>query len=141
MPKGKTSFTKDNQPKNRKVRGKCKRTMIIDALRAQGKTEDEFWEAVVERALSGDDAQMMTLVAKKLFPDTKATYDKYNIEVKKDANRLDRAEAILQTALKGDLPIDVAERFLTSLADVAKIEEVDSILERLAIIEEALKNE
>lgn len=141
MPKGKTSFTSENQPKNRKTRGKCKRTMIIDALKAQGKTEDQFWEAVVERALSGDDAQMMTLVAKKLFPDTKATYDKYNINIKKGANRLDRAEAILQTALTGDIPIDVAERFLTSLADVAKVEEVDSILERLAVIEEALKNE
>lgn len=140
MPKGKTSFTKDNQPKNRKTRGKCKRTMIIDGLKAAGETEEGFWKLLIEQALGGDQ-QMMTLVAKKLFPDTKATYDKYNISIKKGANRLDRAEAILQTALTGDIPIDVAERFLTSLADVAKVEEVDSILERLAVIEEALKNE
>lgn len=136
--KNSTSFTEGNQPKDRPPRGKAKRTMIVEALAAQGKTEEGFWELVVKLAIEGDQ-QMITLLAKKLFPDTKSTYDKYEIPLNDNGRRIDRAEAIMQAAIAGLIPIDVAERFLNSLADVAKIEEVDSILDRLAIIEEALK--
>ena len=136
----KNKFTKENRPK---PRGKAKRTMIIDALKANNKTEEEFWQAVVQKALFGGndgdgDPQMMALISKKLFPDSKATYEEYTIELKDGENRLDRAEAVLRAAMAGLLPIDVAERFLNSLADVAKIEEVDSILERLTKIEEMM---
>ena len=137
----KNQFSDTNRPR---PRGKAKRTMIIDALKANKKTEAEFWEAVVQKALFGGndgdgDPQMMALVSKKLFPDSKATYEEYHIELKDGDKRIDRAEAIMQAAMSGMLPIDVAERFLNGLADVAKVEEVDSILERLAVIEEALK--
>ena len=142
-PKNKGMFSKDRQPK---PRGPAKRTMIIEALKAQNKTEQQFWEAVVQKALFGGsdgdgDAQMMALVSKKLFPDSRATYEEYTIELKPGGSRLQWAEAVMQSAMSGSMPIDVAERFLSSLADVAKVEEVDSILERLAILEASIKHD
>ena len=132
MPKSDTQFTSDNQPKGR---GKSKKTMIVDALKSRGKTEEGFWELVVDLAIEGDQ-QMIALLSKKLFPDTKATYEKYKISLGDGDKRIDRAEAIMNAAMTANIPIDIAERFLNSLADVAKIEEVDSILGRLAILEE-----
>lgn len=142
-PKADGKFSKDNQPKGR---GKSKKTLILDALKAASQTEEQFWQAVVKKAMFGGsdgdgDSQMMALVGKKLFPDSKATFEEYEIPLTDGDKRLDRAEAILKAAMNGLMPIDVAERFINSLADVAKIEEVDSILERLAIIEESLKND
>ena len=141
MAKEDTQFSSTNQPKGR---GKSKKTLILDALEAESQTEEQFWRAVVKKAMFGGndrdgDSQMMALVGKKLFPDSKATYEAYEIPLTDGDKRIDRAEAIMQAAMSGMLPIDVAERFLNGLADVAKVEEVDSILERLAVIEEALK--
>jgi len=138
-----TKFTSDNQPKNRKGRGKSPRTLIIDALKAQSKNETEFWSAVVQKALFGGpdgdgDSQMMTLVAKKLFPDPKATLPSYSIKWPKNGSRLEKADAIWESAAQGDLPIDAAKMFLDGLADTAKVEEIDVLSRRIADIEAQL---
>ena len=136
-------FSKDNQPK---PRGKAKRTMILDALKRSGKTEAEFWDAVLQKAMHGGndadgDTPMMVLVAKKLFPDTKPTYETYEVELKGGETRLDRAEAILSAATIGLLPVDVAEKLIRIHADVAKIEEVDDLEARLTAVEALQESE
>ena len=129
-------FTADKQPV-RKPRGEGKRSMVIKALEARGKTEQGFWELVVDMALAGDQ-QMLALLSKKLFPDNKSTFEKYEISLNDGEKRLDRAEAIMNAAMTANIPIDVAERFLSSLADIAKIEEVDDITARLLKLEEMI---
>ena len=138
----KNRITKENRA-SLNPRGKAKKTLIINALKESSLTEHDFWCKVVDKALNGGadgdgDTQMMTLIAKKLFPDTKATLETYEIELKDGEKRLDRAEAITLAALNGNIPIDVGKLFLESLASVAKIEEVDNILDRLDKIEEHL---
>lgn len=133
MAKTSTSFGKGENNK----RGKAKRTLIIDALEKRGDKEEDFWKVVVDMAMKGD-PQIVKLVSDKLFPGSKATLDTYEITLKDGDTRLLKADAIMAAALAGDIPIDVAERFLNGLADIAKIEEVDSILDRLAILEEAV---
>lgn len=133
MAKTSTSFG----PGSNNIRGRAKKTLILDALKARGDTEADFWKVVIDMAMEGD-PQIVKLVSDKLFPGSKATLDTYEISLTDGSTRLIKADAIMAAALAGDIPIDVAERFLNGLADIAKIEEVDSILDRLAKIEEMI---
>ncbi len=137
-----TQFSKDNQPKKR---GKAAKTIILDALRANKKTEEEFWQAVAQKALFGGpdgdgDNQMMTLIAKKIAPDTKSTFETYEVKFPKDASKLQKADVIIDYIAKGTIPIDVAKMMIDIIESAANIEEKEELADRVAKLEEMLKN-
>ena len=75
MPSSDTQFTSEKQPKGR---GKSKKTLMLDAIKAECKSEEEFLKGVV-RAAIGDpegqippNAQLMTLVLNRIEPPLKS---------------------------------------------------------------------
>ena len=121
------------------LRGKSAKTKILEALKRDPKTEADFWDLIVKKAMIDNDDLMLQLMAKKIAPDVKPVLELFKITgLKRSPTRLERAEAIVKAATDGKIPIDVAQQYLRALADVAKVEEVDSILDRIAKLEEKI---
>jgi len=134
-------FEKGNQAAKKK--GKHKRTLIIDALKASGKTEEDFFEAMVEKALFGGsdgdgDGQMMREVAARLYPVSKSTLPTYDFKFPDDGTMLEKADAIINAVGQGQLPIDAAKSFMDLIESRASIEEKEELADRVNRLEEML---
>ena len=84
-------FDKDNQPKDeaRKPRGKGKRVLMVDAIRAKYRTEESFLEAVLDMAMGSPmseppippNPQMMALVLQRVEPPHKPVYAPVDLNI------------------------------------------------------------
>ena len=133
-----TQFSSDNQPNEKNRRGKSPKTKILEALRRSSKTEDDFWDALVMRALGPDDPIALREVLARLSPTKKATMPKIEFEFDANATPSIQASQILKAASDGIIPPDVAQVFITCIASTMKIEEVTEIADRLTAIEKEL---
>ena len=66
-------FNSENQPANRKPRGRGKRTILLEALKGAGVTEEGLSKLIVEKAL--DEARkgnisQASILLDKLYPQT-----------------------------------------------------------------------
>jgi hypothetical protein len=133
-----TQFTSENQPKERKGRGKSPKTKVIEALMRASKTEDEFWDMLVARALDPSDNIALKEVLVRLSPLTKQTMPKIEFDFNVNATPLEKANQILKAASDGVIPPDVANIFISSISSMMKIDEITEIANRLSEIEKAL---
>jgi len=138
----KGQFTSENQPE-RKPRGKGKRTLILDALKAQGKTEEDFFNAMVKKAMFGGsdgdgDSQMMKEVAARLYPVSKSTLPAYDFDFPESGTMVEKADSIINAVGLGQLPIDAAKSFMDILETKASIFEREELAERVSRLEELL---
>ena len=144
MAKEEGQFNKERQPEKRTPRGKGKRKLLLDALKSNGKTEEEFFEAMVKKALFGGadadgDPQMMREVAARLYPMSKATLPAYEFDFPDSGTMVEKAEAIINAVGAAKLPIDAAKAFMDVLETRATIEEKEELSERVAKLEELLE--
>ncbi len=133
-----TKFTSDNQPNSKNRRGKSPKTKILEALRRSSKSEDDFWDVLVKRALDPDDPVALKEVLARLSPTKKATMPKIEFVFDANATPSIQASQILAAASDGIIPPDVAQVFISSIATMMKIEEVTEIANRLTAIEKEL---
>ena len=138
MAKTDTSFSKENQPEKRKSRGKSAKSLVLDALKRASKTEDEFWDLMVQRALADNDPIALKELLVRLSPLQKATLPYIEFDFDKNATPSKQASQILQAASDSIIPPDVAQIFVSSIASMMKIEEVTEIADRLTAIEKEL---
>lgn len=153
MAKTKTSFSKDNPPpKNRPPRGKGRRTKLLDALKSQGKTEDQFYEFCVQVAMgtleideegkriqSKPDIMMLKDVLRRVFPENKPTMPEFEVpEFKEDDSLLDKATCILDAIALGEIPVDAGKLMVDILNTLGTIEERDELRRRIEALEEKL---
>ncbi len=130
-----TQFTKDNQPKNK--RGKAGKTLIIEALKRQGKTLDGFYDVLVNRAFDPEDTFAAKEVLTRLYPVPKATMPMINFEFDASGSLSEQASQIMQASANGDIPPDVAGIFIGSISNMIKIKELTEYEERLKALEAA----
>lgn len=133
-----TQFSSDNQPNEKNRRGKSPKTKILEALKRSAKTEDDFWDVLVKRALDPDDPIALKEVLARLSPTKKATMPKIEFVFDANATPSIQASQILAAASDGVIPPDVAQVFISSIASMMKIEEVTELSKRLSIIEKQL---
>ena len=131
-------FSSEKQPSKRKTRGPSPRTQIINALRRASKTENEFWDMVVTRALDPDDNLVIKEIISRLAPPNKATLPTIEFNFTAKATPIVQAGEILKAASDGIMAPDVAQVFISSIASMMKIDEVTEIANRLTDIEKAL---
>lgn len=146
-----TQFDKDNQPSNRKPRGRDKRTLILEALERQGVTEEGFYDRLVIEAmgLCGEDADdnearkinqvAFTELWKRFHPVPKPVAPTIEFDYPESGSLLDKAKAIELGVAEGIIPPDIGMGLIQSLANVAKVEEVTELKERVERIEELLE--
>ena len=131
-----TKFSKDNQPKNR--RGKSERTKLLEAFKKEGKTEEGFYQKMVELAFNSEDNFARSEVFKRIYPVTKAIMPTSEWEFPIKGTPLEKADAIYNAISKGKLPPDVGLSLISSLTNLIKIEEVTEIKRDLEEIKEKL---
>jgi hypothetical protein len=145
MAKNEQSFSKNKQPKKRSPRSKGKKTLMLDAIRAQVKGgELEFLKKVVEHAM-GDplkaiapNPQLLTLVLQRVEPPFKATMPMVDFEFDSSLKPHEQAAQVLGAASSGELSPDIANIFIQSIKSMIDIEEYTDLKERIEAIEKSL---
>ena len=142
------AFDSKNQPEmeNRKPRGKGKKTLMLEAIRASVKGgEAEFLKEVVSIALGkdgGEDAkpnpQLLTLVLQRIEPPLKSTMPLIEFDFDDSAAPSVQAGQVMKAVSDGAIAPDVGKLFIESISLMLRVEEVTELKDRLDRIEEAL---
>lgn len=133
----------DNLP----PRGKAKKTLMLDAIRAVCKTEQDFLEAVVKTGL-GDakndiapNPALLTLVINRIEPPLKAVSPMVEFKFRKGAKPHEQAEDIMVAVSEGVVPPDVGQMFVASIKSMIDIEEYTALKDRIEKLEAVLNGE
>lgn len=129
-------FSKENQPANK--RGKGERTKIIDAMKAKGKTEQEFYELIVVKAFAEQDQFAQTEILKRLHTPLKSTYPMVEFELNTEGTPTQKANDLLKAVSNGDLSADMALALITAMNAALAIEEKTDMKADLEQIKEHL---
>lgn len=135
MPSSDTQFSKDNQPKSR--RGKAERTLLIEAMKRQGKTLEGFYDVMVERAFNPDDNFAAKEIITRLYPIPKATMPNIQFNFDESGSLSEQASQIIKASAEGEIPPDVAGIYITAISNMIKIKELTEYEERLMALEAA----
>lgn len=130
-----TSFSAENQPSKR--RGKSFKTMVIDALKKNGKTEEEFIELMVQKAIL-DGGVYLTELMKRYYPHNKQTYDVIEFDYDSSWTAVEKADRVMIAVSQGQMPPDVGMILIEGIAKSLGIEEVTELAKRLEAIEKLL---
>lgn len=154
MPKEDSLITPEKR-KDMPPRGKGKQTLILDSIKEKAllsmnkdSTRDDVEKAIfgfmAESAFqpTEDTAAMSSFclgqLMKKGWPDMKSVMPVVEFDFDKDATPSIQAAQVMHAASKGELPPDVANVFVSSIASMLKIEEVTELQKRLEAIETEL---
>lgn len=134
-----TRFTSELQPTGRRPRGKAERTKILDAMKRESKSEEDFYDLLVRRAFNPDDSFGAPELLKRLAPLSKATMPLVEFDFDSSATPSEQASQILDAAASGQIPPDIAQTFINAIASMLKIDEITELQKRLESIEEQLE--
>jgi hypothetical protein len=143
-PNPKNQIDKDKR-KDLPPRGKGKKTLMLEAVRATCGSESEFLQKVVQTAIGDDKAkpnmQLMTLVLQRIEPPMKSTLPLVNFEFNENSKPHEQAAQVMKAVSDGDIPADVGGMFVNCITSMLKIEEVTSIKEDIDEIKKALEEQ
>jgi hypothetical protein len=125
-------------------RGKGKKSLMLEAIRAHCGTEGEFLLEVIKAAI-GDPLKdiapnpvLMNMVLQRIEPPMKSTMPLVEFEFTPTSKPHEQAAQVMKAAADGLIPPDIANMFVSSIASMMKIEEVTEIARRLESIEASL---
>lgn len=128
---GKPNITPENR-KDLPPRGKGKKNMIIEALKKEGKTPEDFWALVVQKAIAGEgNPQLIQLLGQRLEAPFKPTMPPVDLGIKAG----DSLDEMADKVMAAGLPPDVAEKMLSAIKMRHEISEKGDILKRLEALE------
>lgn len=94
----------------------------------------------VEMALEGD-TTALKLCLDRIVPSLKATAPMVKLDMPPPDNLTDTAKAFVNAAAIGEMPPDIAAQLVSAVASVARVEEMESIKERLESLERSIKEQ
>lgn len=133
-------FTSDNQPdhKERKGRGRSERTKILDALKRIGKSEEDFYDLLIERAINPDDTFALREVLGRFAPIKKAVLPSVEFEFNKDGTPSQQVAQILDAISNGYVAPDVGSMIINAVKNAVDIEANTELKKRIEEIESKL---
>ena len=138
MSKEETQFSKDNQPKGR---GKSERTKILEAMKRAGKTEDGFYDLLMEKAFNPEDNFTFKELLNRISPIPKAVNPIVEFDFPKKAKPHVQAAFVLDAIANGVIPSDIGNMFVQSIKAMIDIEEYTDLKDRIEKLEKALAGE
>lgn len=135
-------FSSDNQPVNRPPRGNGWRGKILDALKAQGKSEEDFIAYIVQRSLDPDDAlspKLLDLIVSRLSPLDKAVLPKVKIDLGNAQTPADKIDAIITAVASEEVPADVAAMIVQMIKTGIDVRELTELAQRLETLEKLIQ--
>ena len=130
-----TRFSGDNQPNRR--RGKSERTKILESMKRVGKTEEGFYDLLVERAHNVEDQFSYAELLKRLSPIQKSVMPIYQFELNTKLDHHQQAQQVISAISSGEIPADVGSMLIGSITNMLKIKEVTDFENRLKALEES----
>lgn len=135
----KTTFTKDNQPKNR--RGKSEKTKLLEALKRHHLDESEFYYKFLERALNVNDPSSSTLLKEvfaRMYPASRPTLPTVKFELPPNATPSERVVFIEKAIANGDIPADIGKMMVDIIKTGIDVANASDLIERLEKLEKLL---
>ena len=129
-------FTSYNQPK--KGRGKSERTKWLEAMKKAGHSEDEFYELIIEQAMSGESPMAVNEILRRISPIPKAVAPSIEFDLDPSAKPHQKAEQILDAISNGKIPPDIGATLIASIKAFVDIEEYTVLKDRVEAIEKSL---
>lgn len=102
-----------------------------------GDPEQRFVDFIATQASEGNGAAQAEIL-KRLHTGTKATFPEYEVDIPEGASPSEKASAVLQAIVTGDIPADVGVTLISGIKDLLQIAEFDEFERRLKQVEEAL---
>ena len=133
--KTKTTFNGANKPA---PRGKSVRTKILDAMKANESSEEDFYEKLVARALNPGDSFALREVLSRIAPIKKAVMPNVEFDFDVNTSPAKQVAQLLDSASKGEIPPDIANTFIQSVKAAVDIEEATDLKERIESLEKLL---
>lgn len=130
-------FDSENQPANRAPRGKSFKTMVIEALKHNGMTEEQFINSLVERAIV-DGGVYLQEILKRYSPIPKQTHEPVTIEWPANGTPVQKADAVLKAMSEGQMSPDVGAIFIEAISKSLGIEELTELSKRLEALEKII---
>ena len=137
MAKSSTSFNDTIQPKERKPRGKSQRTKILEAMERMGKTEEGFYDLLVEKAHNPEDNFSFTELLKRISPIPKQVAPPIKFELNKKGTIAEKSEQILEAIADGAIPPDIGNQLIVSMSAIMNIKDKTEFEDRLKALEDA----
>lgn len=142
-----TKFSADNQPDpSKKKRGRGKKSLMLEAIRATCGSEEAFLQKVVTIGVGNPsdgidpNPTLLNMVLQRIEPPLKANNECVNFEFDPSLKPHEQATQVLNAASDGVIPPDVAAMFISSIQSMLKIEEVTEVKQRLDEIDEKLRS-
>lgn len=120
---------------NPQGRPKCETVALRKSLIEGG---DEVVIAILEAAKAGD-MTAAKIVLDRILPPLKATAQAVHVSLPDGADPLAIARAVMLSAASGNLPPDVAAQLVTAAAQLARVEEIEDLRDRLTALEKATR--
>lgn len=125
-------------PAGKPIGARHKTTLAVQAL-LDGEAETLTRKAV-DLALAGD-ITALRLCLERIAPAYKATAMPVALNMPLPNNLTDTARAFVQAAACGELAPDIAAQLVAAVASVARVEEIETVKQRVEAIERALKEQ
>lgn len=136
MAKSSTTFGKNKQPS--KGRGKSERTKILEAMKREKKTENGFYDLLIQKAFNVDDNFTFNELLKRISPIAKSVAPMIKFDFPKSAKPHEQASAVMIAVANGEIPPDIGALFVSSIKSMIEIEEYTDLKERIEAIEKSL---
>jgi hypothetical protein len=136
-------FTSENQPPaHKKKRGKDQRTLMLEALGRNQVSEEQFWDRVVQTAMSENESfnqrAMIQEVMMRLAPIPKSVAPTYEFDWDNTASPADKIDRLVDLVSGGDIPADIANMLASTIKSGMDVREVTELAERLAALEKLI---
>lgn len=129
---------KSGNPKGKPKGVKHKATQAMSLL-LEGEME-RLTRKAVELALAGD-TTALKLCLDRIAPPLKSTLPPVQVDLDDSQSLTSMARSFVKAASKGEIPPDVAMQLISALSNVARVEEVENLKQRLEAMEHILKGQ
>jgi hypothetical protein len=134
MPKTRTSFSKENP--SRVPRGKGKKTLMLEAVRATYGTEKEYFQAIVNSSLTPEiNSTLVAQVLQRIEPPMKATLPVINFEFDVTLKPHEQVLQIVKATANGEIIPEAAQILINGITSVMKIKEISDLEDRIKDLE------
>lgn len=140
-------FDTENQPKDRKPRGRSNRSKVLDGIKAailcdtKEKAEAEYFRHIALRAFNADDKDspmLLKLLGDKGWGSAKPVMDTVSFEFPENGTPAERAFAVVEAISSGTLSPDVGAMIVGIVKDAIVIEESTELKARIEGLEKSL---
>jgi len=126
-------FEKGNKHGGKKPKGSVhQRTVLLNALKESGSSEEEFAQKVIKMAQEGN-STALTIVSERLWKKPKPTYEPLMLPAAKSLD--EHARNVIDALATGDIAVDQAGAAMTALRGASELTDVAGIISRLDELE------